>query len=70
MKILRLLALGAGLEEIGAELGITYKTVANICALMKSKLGAPRTIDLLRLAIDAGLGASPVASAPDALFRR
>jgi DNA-binding NarL/FixJ family response regulator len=60
LEILRLLAHGAALEEIGVELGITYKTVANNCALLKSKLGVSRTIDLLRLAIDTGLVANTV----------
>jgi DNA-binding NarL/FixJ family response regulator len=55
LEILRLLASGSNLHEIGAALGITYKTVANNCALMKSKLGVSRTIDLLRLAIDANV---------------
>jgi|HubBroStandDraft_1064217.scaffolds.fasta_scaffold44054_2 two-component system invasion response regulator UvrY len=53
LEILRLLATGLSLEQIGAELGVTYKTVANNCATIKSKLGVSRTIDLLRLAIDA-----------------
>jgi two-component system invasion response regulator UvrY len=56
LEILRLLAKGLSLAEIGAELGITYKTVANTCAQIKSKVGVSRTIDLLRLAIDSNLG--------------
>jgi two-component system invasion response regulator UvrY len=59
MEILRLLALGSSLEQIGLELGVSYKTVANNCALMKAKLGVSRTVDLLRLAIDVHSGAHP-----------
>jgi DNA-binding NarL/FixJ family response regulator len=51
VELLRLLALGSSLEQIAAELGVSYKTVANNFALMKSKLGVTRTVDLLRLAI-------------------
>lgn len=50
-ELLRLLALGSSLGQIAAELGVSYKTVANNFALMKSKLGVSRTVDLLRLAI-------------------
>jgi two-component system, NarL family, invasion response regulator UvrY len=57
LEILRLLAQGSGLAAIGAELGVSYKTVANNCALIKSKLGVSRTVDLLRLAIDSGFAA-------------
>lgn len=57
IEILRLLAQGSSLEQIGQELGVTYKTVANNCALIKSKLGVSRTVDLLRLALDIHAGA-------------
>jgi two-component system invasion response regulator UvrY len=56
MEILRLLAHGSSLERIAAELGVSYKTVANNCADIKSKLGVSRTIDLVRLAIDISAG--------------
>jgi two-component system invasion response regulator UvrY len=52
LEILRLLARGFGLAAIAAELGVTYKTVANNCAQIKSKLGVSRTVDLVRLAFD------------------
>lgn len=52
LEILRLLARGSGLAAIAAELGVTYKTVANNCVQIKSKLGVARTIDLVRLALD------------------
>lgn len=54
LEILRLLAQGAGLAAIGDELGVTYKTVANNCAQIKSKLGVSRTVDLVRFAVDVG----------------
>jgi two-component system, NarL family, invasion response regulator UvrY len=57
LEILRLLANGRSLAEIGLELSICYKTVANICTQIKAKLGVARTADLVRLAI--GLGLTP-----------
>ncbi|HUO11326.1 MAG TPA: response regulator transcription factor [Caulobacteraceae bacterium] len=58
LEVLRLLADGSKLQDIAAQLGVTYKTVANTCARIKSKLGVSRTIDLLRIALDTrqGLG--------------
>jgi DNA-binding NarL/FixJ family response regulator len=58
VEILRLLGQGSTLAEIGAALGVSYKTVANNCALIKSKLRVTRTADLLRLVMDSGLGPS------------
>jgi two-component system invasion response regulator UvrY len=48
-------ALGRGLAEIAEALGVRYKTVANTCSQMKSKLGVSRTADLVRLAIETGI---------------
>ena len=45
IEIMRLLANGKSLSEIAAELGVRYKTAANICSLIKSKLGVARTAD-------------------------
>ena len=59
MEIMRLLALGSSLEQIAAEFGVSYKTVANNFTLMKSKLGVSRTVDVLRLAISMHGGADP-----------
>jgi len=36
--------------------GVGYKTVANNCVQIKSKLGVSRTADLVRLAIETGVG--------------
>lgn len=59
MEILRLLAMGSSLEQIAAEFGVSYKTVANNFTLVKSKLGVSRTVDVLRLAIKMHGGADP-----------
>jgi DNA-binding NarL/FixJ family response regulator len=55
VEIMRLLATGRGLAEIADALGVAYKTVANTCSQMKSKLGVSRTADLVRLAIETGI---------------
>jgi DNA-binding NarL/FixJ family response regulator len=55
LEIMRLLAAGRGLAEIADALGVAYKTVANTCSQMKSKLGVTRTADLVRLAIETGV---------------
>ncbi len=49
IDIARLLAEGKGSGAIAVALGITHKTVANACSIIKSKLGAERTFDLIRL---------------------
>lgn len=56
LEILRLLAQGRSLSEIADALGLGYKTIANSCTQIKAKLGVPRTADLVRLGIQAGLG--------------
>jgi two-component system invasion response regulator UvrY len=55
LEIMRLLAAGASLAEIADALGASYKTIANTCTLIKSKLGVARTADLVRLAIETGV---------------
>jgi DNA-binding NarL/FixJ family response regulator len=55
LEILRLLGEGKSMTEIAALLGIAYKTVANSCTQIKSKLGLERTADLIRLSIDRGV---------------
>jgi DNA-binding NarL/FixJ family response regulator len=55
LEILRLLAQGNSLTEIGAALGIAYKTVANTLSRIKEKLGVAHTADLIRIAIGRGL---------------
>jgi len=55
IEIMRLLAKGASLAEIATAVGVGYKTVANSCSQIKSKLGVSRTADLVRLAIETGV---------------
>lgn len=54
-EILRLLGDGNSLNQIADTIGISYKTVANTCGQIKAKLGAPRTADLVRIAIQHGI---------------
>lgn len=56
LEMLRLLAQGRSLAEIADSLGIGYKTVANSFTSIKAKLGVARTADLVRLALELGVG--------------
>ncbi|HLF58973.1 MAG TPA: response regulator transcription factor [Alphaproteobacteria bacterium] len=51
LEILRLLGEGRSLQQIADTLGVSYKTVANNCTQIRTKLGAKRTADLIRIAI-------------------
>ena len=55
LEILRRLAEGRTLSQIADTLGIGYKTAANNCSRLKARLGATSTVDLIRIAIRAGL---------------
>jgi DNA-binding NarL/FixJ family response regulator len=55
IEILRQLATGRTLSQIADTIGIGYKTVANTCSRIKTKLGVASTADLIRVAIRAGL---------------
>ena len=55
IEILRLLAQGNSLTQIGDALGIAYKTVANTLSRIKEKLGVSHTADLIRIAVGRGL---------------
>ena len=55
LEILRRLAEGRTLSQIADTLGIGYKTAANNCSRLKATLGATSTVDLIRIAIRAGL---------------
>ncbi|MDE1918899.1 MAG: response regulator transcription factor [Sphingomonadales bacterium] len=55
LEILRQMAAGRSLHEIADALGLGYKTIANNCSMIKTRLGVSRTADLLRLALEAGL---------------
>lgn len=52
VDILRLLGEGKSLTQIATASGVSYKTVANSCSLMKGKLGVERTADLIRMSIE------------------
>lgn len=55
LEIMRMLADGRSLQQIADAMGIAYKTVANTCTAIKSKLGVARTADLVRLATHFGV---------------
>ena len=52
LEIMRLLGKGRSLAEIAHDVRVSYKTVANTCALLKRKLGARTTADLVRMAVE------------------
>jgi len=56
LDILRLLAQGNTLSQIAAQLGSSYKTIANSCTGIKEKLMVERTGDLIRIAIEMHAG--------------
>jgi DNA-binding NarL/FixJ family response regulator len=62
LEILRRLAEGRTLSQIADTLGIGYKTAANNCSRLKARLGATSTVDLIRIAIRAGLTERDAAS--------
>src|SRR3978361_1321565 len=56
LEILRLLGRGDKIVEVADALGISYKTVANTTSLLKQKLEAKNHSDLIRIAVEMGLG--------------
>lgn len=56
LEILRLLGRGDKIVEVAEALDISYKTVANTTSLLKQKLGAKNHSDLIRIAVELGLG--------------
>ena len=52
MEIVRLLCTGKSAAEIARDVNVSYKTVANTCSIVKSKLGARTMIDLVRIALE------------------
>jgi two-component system, NarL family, invasion response regulator UvrY len=58
IEILRLIAAGNSLSEIAWLVRASYKTIANTSSLMRQKLGARSSAELVRLAIESGLGAN------------
>jgi two-component system, NarL family, invasion response regulator UvrY len=54
IDIVRLLGEGKNFASIAAALGVTHKTVANSCSIIKGKLGVEHTTDLIRLTYQMG----------------
>lgn len=52
LEILRLLGEGRSLQQIADTLGLGYKTIANTCGQIKTKLGVQRTAELIRIAVE------------------
>jgi two-component system, NarL family, invasion response regulator UvrY len=52
LDILRLLADGKNLSAISQDLGISYKTVANLCTAIKQKMMVENTSELIKLAVE------------------
>ena len=55
LEILRLLGEGRSLRQIAETVGLSYKTIANTCGGMKTKLGVQRTAELIRISIENGV---------------
>jgi two-component system, NarL family, invasion response regulator UvrY len=55
MEILRLLSAGKSLSDIAWLVHSSYKTVANTSSIMRKKLGARNSAELVRLAIESGV---------------
>ncbi|HTO67276.1 MAG TPA: response regulator transcription factor [Bradyrhizobium sp.] len=52
LDIMRLLAQGKNMNGISQDLGISYKTVANICTAIKQKMMVENTSELIKLAVE------------------
>lgn len=59
LEVMRLLTDGQSLQQIADTLGIAYKTVANTCSQIKTKLGVGRTADLIQIAREYGVARAP-----------
>ncbi len=55
LEILRLMAEGCSLSQIADTIGISYKTAANNCTQIKTKLGATTAVNLIRIALQLDL---------------
>jgi DNA-binding NarL/FixJ family response regulator len=55
VEILRLLAAGRTMAQIADLLDVSYKTIANNRTQLKQKLGARSAMDLMRIALGAGI---------------
>jgi two-component system invasion response regulator UvrY len=55
LEILRLIAAGRTMAQIADLMNVSYKTIANNCTQLKQKLGARSAMDLMRIALGAGI---------------
>ncbi|MBC8127219.1 MAG: response regulator transcription factor [Gloeobacteraceae cyanobacterium ES-bin-144] len=55
LQVLKLIAMGKSLKEIGAELALSEKTIATYRARISEKMGLPSNVDLTRYAMRHGL---------------
>jgi two-component system, NarL family, invasion response regulator UvrY len=51
-EILRMLGEGLGMAEIAEATQVSYKTIANGCSILKRKLGARTSMELMRIALE------------------
>jgi len=59
LEVLRLLAQGYGMDQIGKRLGLSRKTAANHQSSIKQKLGATSALQLILVAQQLGLSSNP-----------
>lgn len=50
--VLRMLASGRSMAEIANDIAVSYKTVASDCALLRRKLGARTSTEMVRIAVE------------------
>ncbi len=50
--VLRLLARGRSMAEIANDISVSYKTVASDCAILRKKLGARTSTEMVRIALE------------------
>lgn len=52
LQILRSLANGRTMSEVAALIGVSYKTTANICTVLRDRLGARTAIEMITIALE------------------
>ena len=51
-KVLMMLARGRSMAEIANDISVSYKTVASDCAMLRTKLGARTSSEMIRIAVE------------------
>jgi len=51
-QVLRMLARGRSMAEIASDISVSYKTVAADCAMLRTKLGARTSSEMIRIAVE------------------